>query len=172
MPERGRFVDPAGIAIDREEGVMYVIDERMIMGITKENAADAANITISRVEIATGAVEDFVRFLPALDCQAPSLRGLAVDPSGEYLYAAVGVGGTGDFVTKLSPSLTVLGHFGQSGLEEQGTGSWARPGMSRSTATTCTSATARTTQPLTETKRPRHRHAQRTSLARTSGSAA
>ena len=108
-PSRGRFVDPAGLAVDRAGNRLYVGDD-----VGGPDPASSSVNAITRFDIATGTAEEF---LLKNHGELAGLRGIAVDPSGDYLYAAA----AGDNVVyKLSPSLSILGRFGFPGSDGKG----------------------------------------------------
>lgn len=100
----GVIFDASGIAIDREHGRVYVADDLS----TNEDELGGA---ITAFDLATGEVE---RFASADDGTLAGLRGLAVDPTGDYIYAA---SEHCNVVYKLSPSLSILGAIGGSTCE-------------------------------------------------------
>jgi DNA-binding beta-propeller fold protein YncE len=117
VPQRGTVVDPAGIAVDRANGKLYVGDD--VAGPEPGTSGVGA---ITRFDIASGNVEEF---LMTDNGELAGLRGIAVDPSGDYVYAAAA---GQNVVYKLSPSLAILGRFGFPGPTsnpDEGQGSFA-----------------------------------------------
>jgi Bacterial TSP3 repeat len=100
-PSIGQLNDPSGIAIDRLNGKLYVADDI---------SSDPAELrgTLTRFDLASGAPEQFVNLG---DGSLAKLRGLAVDPNGQYIYAA---SDHCNVVYKLSTSLSILAAIGGS----------------------------------------------------------
>jgi DNA-binding beta-propeller fold protein YncE len=100
-PSSGQLNDPSGIAIDRLNGKLYVADDI---------ASDPSVLrgTLTRFNLFNGQPEQFVS---TADGSLAKLRGLAIDPDGQYLYAA---SDHCDVVYKLSTSLSILAAIGGS----------------------------------------------------------
>ncbi|HTE64378.1 MAG TPA: hypothetical protein VK631_28745, partial [Solirubrobacteraceae bacterium] len=96
-PTKGQVIDPSGIAVDRAAGKLYVADDHA-------RVQGAGSLT--RFDLASGDAEEFLGDSAAL----AGVHGLAVDRSGDYLYAAAGA-----YIYKLSPSLAILARFGGPG---------------------------------------------------------
>lgn len=110
-PDPGELVDPAGIAVDEVNGRLYVADN---IGRT-EDGRPLKPGAITRFNLSSGEVE---AQLKVADGALTDLRGLAVSPDGEYLYAVAN-----HTMYKLSPSLAILGRL--SGPD--GDGPFTRP---------------------------------------------
>jgi DNA-binding beta-propeller fold protein YncE len=116
-PERGSVIDPAGVAVDRANNKLYAADD-----VAGPDPANSQSDAITRFDIASGNVEEF---LSTDQGQLAGLRGIAVDPSGDYVYAAAA---GENVVYKLSPSLSILGRFGfpqSSSNPNEGQGTFA-----------------------------------------------
>ena len=108
-PARGELVDPSGLAVDRGDNQLYVGDD--VGGPDPDNSSVNA---ITRFDIATGRAAEF---LLNQEGALAGLRGIGVDPSGSYIYAAAA---GQNVVYKLSPSLSILGRFGFPGSDGKG----------------------------------------------------
>jgi hypothetical protein len=100
-PGSGQLNDPSGIAIDHGNGKLYVADD-----ISSDPSVLRG--TLTRYDLASGHPEQFVS---TADGSLAKLRGLAVDPNGQYIYAA---SDHCNVVYKLSTSLSILGAIGGS----------------------------------------------------------
>jgi hypothetical protein len=106
-PTQGEVLDPSGVAVDRTAGKLYVADDR-------ERVDASGNLT--RFDLASGEAEEYLGDSAAL----AGVHGVAVDPSGEFVYAAAGA-----YIYKLSPSLAILARFGGPGATGGGSGNGA-----------------------------------------------
>ncbi len=101
-PAPGQITDPAGVAVDRTNDRLYAADD---IG-RNPDGSHVPEGALTRFDLSSGEVEAHLRD----DGGALSgLTGLAVDPSGRYLYALSQTNGT---MYKLSPSLAILGRLG------------------------------------------------------------
>lgn len=115
-PVAGELVDPSGVAVDRENGKLYVADDLSAdIDVDEEDATLTG--TLTRFDLSRGRVD---RFASSTTGVLANIRGLAVDPDGPYLYAASAHCGV---VYKLSESLSILGAIGGSPCEAEAGGS-------------------------------------------------
>jgi hypothetical protein len=105
--EKGQLYDPSGIAVDRAAGKLYVADDR---------GGSRGVGSLTRFDLASREAEEYLDDSTAL----AGVHGVAVDPSGEFVYAAAGA-----YIYKLSPSLAILARFGGPGATGGGSGNGA-----------------------------------------------
>lgn len=101
-PAPGEITDPAGVAVDRVNDRLYVADD---IGRNPDGSFVPQG-ALTRFDVSTGEVE---AHLSDDSGALAGLTGIAVDPSGRYLYALSQTNGT---MYKLSPSLAILGRLG------------------------------------------------------------
>ncbi len=97
----GRIWDPSGIAVDRQNNKLYVADD-----VSPADAFSQIYGSITVFNLASGEPEQYV-----FSSTGPlaNLRGLALDPSGEFLYAA---SANCHVVYKMTTSLAIVGTIG------------------------------------------------------------
>lgn len=101
-PDPGQLTNPSGIAIDRVRGKVYVADN---IGRGSDSGHYNLRSTLTRFDLASGEVEAFATFPEG---NLSGLQGIAIDPSGEYLYATSATG----TLFKFSSDLAILGRLG------------------------------------------------------------